>query len=277
MKENKQKIFLDGVFIMANKAMLKRLAPGVVKEKGVFETMRVYGGNIFLLTEHLNRLFLGAKALKIKVPFSKKVLSNILKKTLESNYIEDGRIRLSVWKKGAKVHIAVVANVYKPNSPSKKRHGFSAMISSAVHRRMGKVPCIKSLDYSLFLQAFLEAEKKGYDEAILLNKKGQIVEASRSNIFLVKNKTLITPKLTSGCLNGITRQKILKIARNKGIRHRACEISCKDLGKCDEVFLTNSLIEVMPLTSVNGMQINNGKMGPIATLFLKNYKKTQIA
>ena len=132
---------------------------------------------------------------------------------------------------------------------------------------------VKSLDYVCFWKAYQRAKAQGYDEALLRNHRGELVEGSRSNIFFLKDNKLCTPSLASGCLKGITRSVVIKIARRMRIEVQERTITPQELLNAREAFLTNSLIEVMPLTSIKGRSVGNGKAGALTLRILKEYRR----
>jgi branched-subunit amino acid aminotransferase/4-amino-4-deoxychorismate lyase len=267
---NAKKIFLDGKFMEAGRELLESLAPGVIRGKGAFETMRVRGGRIFVLEAHLERLFRGLRLLNIKSPYSRKQLEQRLYGIVMANGHKDARLRLTVWKNKKRVHAAIVCQKNRTTGGSIDRQGIRAVISSVCRRRT-RYSHIKSLGYLCFRQAYLEAVNKGYAEAILLNRRGKIVEGSRTNIFFVKGGTLYTPAVSCGCLNGITRRIVLRFARHLRIPCQVVTADVKSLLQADEAFVTNSIFGVMPLTRVNGRAIGRGKAGPVTEKLRKAY------
>lgn len=235
MKKNL--IFLDGKFIKADKALLDSLMPGIIQGKGVFETMRVFGGNILALELHLERFTKGLNFYKLNLPYSKKKICILLHETLRINKFKDARIRLAVWKENSRNRISIIAQKLS----NKKPEAYKIIISSFQHPGR-KRSYLKSLDYFIFREAYQEALEKGADEAILLNKNGEVVEGSRSNIFFIKDNILYTPTLVSGCLNGIMRGLVLKKAKELRVSTKETNISLQQLMNCDEAFLTNSVI-----------------------------------
>jgi len=251
-------ILLDSKFIKADTALLLSLSPGVIKGVGVFETMQAYNGKIFAFNEHLNRMKKGLKAYKMRMPFSRERILNSIMKLLQRNKFKNARVRLTVWQEGIQQRISIIAQPANKSFSQKYKNGMSAATSKFV-RPKTKVSHLKTIDYSVFRHALLNAQKNGFDEAILLNSKKELVETSRANIFCIKNNTLYTPAIRCGCLNGITRQKVIDCARKLGLRVKPVKMSIEDLKKADEVFMTNSLVEVMPLKSLDGRSISKNK------------------
>ena len=266
-----KKLFLDGKLVDAKKELLESLAPGVVRGDGVFETMRVKEGRIFVLENHLERLFRGLRILNIKSPYSRKRLEQRLYGIVRANGYREARMRLAVWKNKKQVHTAIVCQKIREVDGFTNRQGIKAVISS-VRRCRTRYSHIKSLDYLCFRNAYVEALERGCDEAILLNSRNKIVEGSRANIFFVKGGILYTPAVGCGCLNGITRRIVMRQARRLGI---PCQVVFADVNRlleADEAFVTNALMGVMPLVWVNGRAIGGGKAGPITGKLRKAYR-----
>ena len=182
------------------------------------------------------------------------------------------RVRLTIWQDHKKTHASIVILPYEPFSRRKYEEGFKAVISPIRSHRSSRWSWVKSLDCLFLWQAYAEAKSKGYDEALILNAKGYLAEASRSNIFFVVKAELWTPALACGCLRGITRKVVITIARRMGMKVRTIPIKPEALGYAQEAFLTNSLLEIMPLTSVNGRRIGSGWAGPVTLQILRRYR-----
>ena len=259
------KIFLDHKLIDADQALIISLTPGVLRAKGAFETMRFERGKILALEAHLKRLFKCLRLQKIRSPYSMNQSKELILSIPKTNSRHSAGIRLMVWQDNRRVRVAIVSQ-----SITSLSRGFRAAVSKII-RPKTKLSHLKSLDYFCFRRAFLEAKRRGYDEAILLNREGNVVEGSRTNIFFVKNSILFTPALRSGCLNGITRQIILQIARQNKIPCRNVVTELSALLKADEAFLTNSLRGVIPLLEVNHRRIGKEKSGLLTQRLCKIY------
>ena len=273
-------IYLDGATISADPKLLESLSPGSVQGEGVFETMRSYGlktsrktAKIFQLDAHLSRLARGLKILNIPEPFFLKEIKSTIEEILRLNLLGNAKVRVMVWQAGGKVHASIVAAVYKPFPESKYKKGFKAAVSKINLDSSSLLNGVKSIRYDFFLKACHRAKLDGFDEALLLNLRGEVVEGSRSNIFCVSGHILYTPPLTCGCLNGITRQAVIKIARRAGLNVQQRKVILADILKAEEIFLTNSLLEVMPVTSVDGKKINGGRPGKRTLQILREYRR----
>lgn len=258
-------IFLDRKLLEANDDLLKSLTPGVLKGTGVFETMLFTDNQIQLLKLHLNRFKKGLKFYKLNPKLSTKQLTVLLYKILDLNNFKTARIRLAVWRKSSKTHISIVAQEINP-----KKSNRSIIISSIKHPNSLN-PEIKSLNYSSFKKSFDEAKTSNAYEAILLNKNKKIVEGSRTTIFFIKNNILYTPSVKLGCLNGITRQLVLKCARKLGIKTKTGNYSLSDLQNCDEAFLTNSIIGITAISKCYNLKFNNKLTNNITKKIKKYY------
>ncbi len=268
----KRVIFLDNEFIPANNRLVEKLTPGVLKGRGVFETMRVYPGTqIFSLQEHLRRLKCGLKILKIESPLSGKQMKEALDGVLGFNHLTSARVRVMVWQDNRHVHAAIMAFPYDPFPASQYAKGFKAIISQSKLNESYLMKDVKSLNYIFFLKAYQRAKTQGYDEALLLNHRGELVEGSRSNIFFLKDGKLCTPALASGCLKGVTRGIVIKIAQRMKMKTKQVIAAPQELLNAKEAFLTNSLIEVMPLTAIEGRLVGDGKAGSVTLKILREY------
>ena len=274
MTKKKSIVFLDGKFTSSYDGLLESLLPWNLKGKGVFETMRAYEEKIFLLEEHLDRLQSGLKRLNIKIFYPKSEIEKYLDQIIQANGLKNARLRLCVWQEENRVRISIIAAEYRPPSQELYQKGFKAFLSSVRIAARRNCSSVKSIRYLPYIKSAREAEKRGCHEAVLLNQKGEVMEGSRSNLFFVYDGKLFTPALKSGCLNGITRQVVVKLAANRGLPVKSVVVKPRDLFKAEEIFITNSLIELMPLTQLNGRIIGKGKKGLITAQLLKDYRQS---
>ena len=274
-------VYLNGSLVPESQARLSPLDYGFLYGYGLFETMRAYSGHIFRLEKHLDRLHRSAKFLGIDLD-SVPDLEKALYDTLRANNLSDARIRLTVsGGEGNTIPdllarqaptVLIVASSYSPYPSQVYEQGFTAIVSRIRRNTQTPVSAIKSLNYLDSLLARREAKLAGADEAILLNEQGFLAEASTSNIFLVSGDTLFTPSDDSGILPGITREAILEIACSSGMKTMVRKVALEDLHQADEAFVTNSLIEIMPLTRVSSRVIGSGIAGKITQRLMEAYK-----
>lgn len=267
------KIYLDGKFVDEKEARVSIFEPGFLYGQGAFETMRAYNKKIFRLDSHIERLLKSLPLLEIKIRQGAEALKEAVLKSLSENNLKDAYVRLTAWQGTDGGHVAVFAKSYDFLQKEDYLKGFRAAISKTYRQNeFSPLSGIKSANYLPMLLVYRQAKAKGYDEALLLNTQGFLSETSRANIFFIKDNCLITPSLDCGCLPGITRDTVLSIAAKEKIQCLEAKVSPEELKKADEAFLTNSLIEVMPLVAVDDKSILAGKPGNITELILKRYR-----
>ena len=265
-------IYLDGRFMRADKKFLLSLTPGVLKAKGCFETMRVYQKKIFVYERHMRRMKAGLKRLHISPPISSAQLKTIVRTLLAMNKLNHARLRMMVWQKMKMVHTAVVVMPLDTPSAQKYKEGYVLCVSSTLLTKT-RYSSFKTLDYQTMRRALQQARKKSCDEALLLNQKGFLVEGAHTNIFFVKDKILYTPALLAGCLDGVTRRLVIQSARKLGVTVREGQWKLQALLSADEAFITNTLLGIMPLNSINYQTKINFKTGSITHKLYSAYKR----
>lgn len=280
------KVWINGKFIGIKDAKVSIFDRGFLYGDGAFETMRSYAGVVFKLDEHLSRLFKTLKVLKIKPPFEKKALENAIYKSLKINGLTGAYIRLSITRGEGRFgisyndsftpNIVITAKGFEDYPEWMHSKGISAKVVDIRQNEFSPLSRIKSLNFLNYILARYEAKERGFDEAILRNYRGYIVEAATSNIFLVKREVVITPSLDSGILPGITRGLVIGIAKKLRMKVIEKNVSCNELITADEVFLTNSLGEVLPVARVDGRPIGAGSPGDITKLLHISYQKEVI-
>jgi branched-subunit amino acid aminotransferase/4-amino-4-deoxychorismate lyase len=254
-----QLVYLNGHLLPRGQALISPFDHGFLYGFGLFETMRSYSGHIFRLGRHLDRLAHSAEQLGL--PLTSLDLEAACYDTLRANGLLNARIRLAVSMgegegtpdapEEPRPTVFIAAAAYTPPSPDRYENGFNALISTVRQNSQSPLSRLKSANYLTSLLARREATAAGMDEALLLNERGFLCEGSTSNLFLAKGGSLVTPSLDSGCLPGVTRQAVLELTTAIGI---SCEERCTAPGElrgADEGFLTNSLLEVMPLREVD--------------------------
>jgi branched-chain amino acid aminotransferase len=274
-------IYLNGKLIPHRQATISITDYGFLYGYGLFETMRAYNGEVFRLEDHLKRLSASAKILGL--PVKAKELKSAVAATIRANRLASARVRLAVSAGEGKMNadpttcksptVLILAQKYTPYPQSVYEKGLRAVVSSMRRNTASTLARLKSASYLESILARQEARRAGAEEAICLNDKGFLAEAGMSNIFIVTGGLLRTPGRDSGILEGITRKIVLELASQLGISSREEDIRPAELFKAEEAFLTNSLIEVMPLTEVDGRKIGSGKRGAITEGLLKAYRR----
>ena len=254
---------------------------------GVFEGVRAYntdnGGAIFRLQDHTVRLFDAASKLNIQIPLTADELNKAQIDVLKANNLNEAYIRpivylgnesLGIRATDLSVNVAVAAWEWPSYmSPEKKELGLSIIKSSHEQYSNSLHACYKIIGtYINSTMALHEALSKGADEALLLDKNGNISEGSGENIFIVKNGEIYTPK-TDYCLNGLTRQSIIQIAKDQNIKVIETNLKYEDLVMADEAFFTGTAVEVTPITSIDSNKIGSGKRGEISHILQQKYSE----
>jgi len=274
-------VYLNGSLIPRSQARISALDYGFLYGFGLFETMRAYGGQVFRLDSHLNRLARSAEILGL--PIQALDLKGAVRDTIHANKLSDARVRITISiGEGGMVPdpstctqptVLILAGYYKPYPEQVYEKGFRAVVSSIRRNSQSPLSRLKSANYLENMLAKQEARAAGVDEAICLNEKGLLAEASMSNIFLVNDGILRTPGEESGILPGITREVVLELASQLGINTFEQDIRLDELFQTQEAFLTNSLMEIMPLTEIDGKPVGSGEPESVTRRLMANYKK----
>lgn len=241
-------VFLNDKLLPSKEAKLPAIRPGFLYGFGLFETMRSYKGSIVYFRQHLERIRKSCAALKIHFPYPLSRLRGYIEEVVRINGFKDARIRLTLWKNHDKATDTLIfSKRYIPPCAEKYREGFHCLLSATRISEGYFFARFKTTSYLLYNLAYSQAQQKGFDEAIILNGQGCLAEGSISNIFFVKDNQLFTPGLECACLEGITRKAVFDLAKDSGIKIREGKFTLPDLLSCDEAFLTNSLMGIMPL------------------------------
>jgi len=277
--ERQNNVCINGEMVPKDKAMVSVFDRGFLYGDGVFETVRIYNGIPFMLDEHMERLIAGLKTLHFqKLPAGIKVYAS---RVIEANKISNGILRIAVTR-GEVVAgigplpcneptIVITATEGTPYPEELYSKGFKAIIANIRKDQNSPLCRVKSANFLTHILAKGEAADAGVDEALMLNYEGFLTEATVSNLFLVKGNSLLTPSVESGILPGVTRRVVIEIAGKMGLEVKQREIRHEELFEANEAFLTNSLLEVMPLIEVDRQAISNGLPGKITAGLRKKY------
>lgn len=268
------KIFFRDSFIPGDQGLVPVSDRGFLYGDGVFETIRVYGGNPFRALEHLGRLQEGAQVLGIPLPYPLDEIEGILYDTLRVNHTGEGFLRVSLSRgpgergllpRGCHAPLLLVASsAGLPYGPEDYRRGFQGVIIQGTRRNsFSPLSRIKSFNYLDNILARREAARRGSQEGILLNTLGNLAGGTVTNLFLVREGELLTPSTGCGILPGITRQVVLGLAQDMGVPCREGPLPAGELVGAREAFLTNTLLEIMPLVSLGGRPLGPGEPGPL--------------
>ena len=281
-------VYINGLFWTIDKANISVLDRGFTYGDGLFETMRVYSGKIFRLEHHLDRLFQSARSIFIELPITKNEIQSAIYAAIKLNGLSDSIVRLTVTRGelGSGVNVdyssppTIVILVKPVKAISKKTYkegiGIKLYKKSAI-RTQGISNKIKSCNYLSNIILRENALKENFFEAVLLDHNNNVTEGTISNIFIIKNNQLKTPILNEFVLSGIIRQAILDLCLENNIPFKEDRITERELYEADELFLTNSGIEILPVRNINHHKLKNRGTRPmtkhIHMLLLKSFEE----
>ena len=277
-------VYLDGQYVDSTNAKVSVFDHGLLYGDGIFEGIRIYGGNIYRLDEHLERLEYSAKALMLTVPLSRAELSAAVCETCRQNELMDGYIRLVITRGIGDLGLApwlcptptvfIIASKISLYPQEHYDNGLS--IVTVPTRRISPdmlPPTVTSWNYLTNIFAKIEARQAGALEAIMLNAQGLVAECTADNIFTVHKGEILTPAASAGALKGITRSTIFDIAQELKIPIREADLTRYDIWCADECFLTGTGAEVIPVVKLDGRVIGTGKPGPITGRVLVSFRQ----
>jgi branched-chain amino acid aminotransferase len=273
------KIWLDGQLVEWRDAKIHVLTHTLHYGCGVFEGLRAYdtagGTAIFRLQEHTQRLFNSAKILRMKIPFTPEQVNEAQKQVMRANKLKSGYIRPLAWigseklgvsPTGNTIHLMVAAwewGAYLGEEGLKKGIRVKTSSYNRHHVNITMTQAKAVSNYSNSILAHLEAAQDGYDEAILLDTSGFVSEGAGENVFVVKDGAVYTPDLSAGALNGITRNTVLHICDDLGVKVVQKRITRDECYIADEMFFTGTAAEVTPIREMDRVQIGAGQRGPV--------------
>ena len=274
-------IYCNGAFVQEEEAKVSVFDHGLLYGDGIFEGIRAYHGRVFKLEEHLKRLYESAKSIQLNIGISKAEMQEIVLETLRRNGLKDAYIRLVVSRgKGdlglnpvncPQAAIICIAAQIKIFEQSMYDQGLEVKTVAIRRNNLDSLsPRIKSLNYLNNILAKIEANQAGVVEGIMLNQDGYVAEGTSDNIFIYRDGALRTPPLSAGILEGITRDTVIRLAGELGIKTVEELFTRHDLYTSDECFLTGTAAELIPVIKVDGREIGDGNPGEI-------YKKLLVA
>jgi branched-chain amino acid aminotransferase len=277
-------VYLNGRFVPKGQALVSVFDHGFLYGDGIYETMRAYGGRIFLLKKHLARLKRSAQSISLKLPLSLDKISEALNKSLSVNKIQNAYVRLHISRGPGEIGLdpalcsaptmVIVAKPFHDYPAAYYMRGVSvAIVKTRRNHPLALAPSIKGTNFLNNILAKIEAITAGAYEGIMLNWEGYVAEGTISNIFMVKKGVLHTPHLSTGILEGVTRDLVLRLAKGSRIPLRESKILPRNLRAADECFITNTTMEIMPVATIDKKPVGNGRPGPITTALQQAYKK----
>jgi len=276
------KIYIDGKYYDERNAKISVFDHGLLYGDGIFEGIRAYNGRVFRLKEHIDRLFCSARSILLDIPMGHAELMAAVVEACRRNKLRDGYIRLVVTrgrgtlglnpkscKQPSVIIIAGRIQLYPPVLYQRGMDLVTVPTTRNLHSALN--PAIKSLNYLNNILAKIEANNAGCEEAIMLNAEGFVAECTGDNIFIVKEGQLWTPPLWAGALYGITRQVVMELAVEAGLKVSETNLTRHELFNADECFVTGSAAELMPVVKIDGRVIGTGKPGPVTARLVEQY------
>lgn len=277
-------IYISGQYFAKEDAKISVYDHGLLYGDGVFEGMRAYGGNVFRLTQHIERLNESAQAILLTIPMGKQALADAVNATLQRNKLSDAYIRLVVTRGAGSLgldpartsnpQVIIIADHIELYSKELYETGMEIITAATIRNHPAALsPRVKSLNYLNNIMAKIEGKLAGCSEALMLNHQGEVAECTGDNIFIVRRNVLLTPSINAGILEGITRNAVIELAQAAGIVVREVSLTRHDIYVSDECFLTGSAAEVIPVVKLDSRPIGNGIVGPITRQLSKAFHK----
>lgn len=268
------KIYINGKFYAKEKAMVSVFDHGLLYGDGVFEGIRTYNNRVFMLEEHIERLYASAHAIALDIPISRAKMTEDVVRVCKMNKTSNGYVRLIITRGVGtlglnpftckKPQIIIIASKIQLYPQELYEKGLKVITSGTIRNHPEAInPKIKSLNYLNNILAKIEAINNGVLEVIMLNHLGHVSEASGDNIFIINGQTLMTPPTSSGALDGVTRNVVMNIALECGLQVKEQVLTRYDLYNASEMFLTGSAAEIVSVVEYDKRTIGNGKPGRI--------------
>lgn len=279
-----KKIYMTGQLVAPEDARVSVFDHGLLYGDGVFEGLRAYGGKVFRLEEHVQRLYESARAILLEIPLTPQEMAQAINDTVAANGLTDGYVRAVVTRGAGTLgldpnrcsnpQVIIIADVIALYPQEFYDNGLEIVTVSVMRNHPAALSSrIKSLNYLNNILAKIEGLKAGCVEALMLNHKGEVAECTGDNIFLVTDRVVATPPLDAGILAGVTRAAVMEIAEERGYTVREQVLTKHDVYVADECFLTGTAAEVVPVVKVDSRQIGDGKPGPITAELSAAYHK----
>lgn len=277
-------IYLNGKLVPEEKALVSVFDHGFLYGDGIYETMRAYRGIVFLIDEHIKRLFRSGNLIRLKIPQSEEEIKKSIYRTLEKNNLKDAYIRLSISRGPGEIGLdpelckeptfVIITKRFNEYPEELYRKGVTVSIVNTRRNAPEALnPKIKSLNFLNNILAKIEAKEAGTYEAIMLNYRGYLTEGTITNIFFVKRGSIFTPSIEAGILDGITRDLIIRVAERNGKNVKEGLYTPEDLYSADEAFITNTTLEILPVIKIDKNVIGKGIPGSVTKDLHRRYRE----
>jgi len=278
----KEQMYVAGRFVDAEDATVSALDAGLLLGAGLFETLRIYGGRPFRLGAHLARLRESGEFLRIFVGESDASFAEIIDHLVEVNAVPDARVRITATRgplaaeleddSAPPATLIVSAGPMTPYPAQAYERGVTVVVSRLRANETDPTTFHKTTGYMKNLLALRDAHRARATESLLFNTKGRLAEGAISNVFVVTGGRLLTPPVEEGLLPGITRAAVLELAAAVGVPAEQRPLSAREVLDADEVFLTNSIMEILPVGRIEKKEIGDGRPGPVTRKLAEAYK-----
>lgn len=276
-------VYVNGKFVPKEEAMVSVFDHGFLYGDGIYETLRSYEGRIFLLGKHLSRLKQSADAISLRLPFSVEKIGELLHEALTVNKLREAYLRIQVSRGAGDIGLdpalcpassmVIVTKPFKDYPEELYTEGVAvALVGTRRNHPSALSPSIKSTNFLNNILAKIESLKTGAYEGIMLNWEGNVAEGTISNIFIVKKGVLLTPSIETGILEGVTRDLVMHLARKERIPVKETLLKPKDLLDADECFITNTTVEVLPVTRIDSEPVGAGSPGAVTLRLRAAYR-----
>jgi branched-chain amino acid aminotransferase len=281
-------VYLDGHFVPREQALVSVFDHGFLYGDGIYETMRAYGGKLFLLKKHLARLKRSAAAISLTLPLPLEKIGEALHESLQVNKLQEAYVRLHISRGPGEIGLdpalcvaptmVIVSKPFRDYPVEYYKRGVSvAIVKTRRNHPLALDPSIKATNFLNNILAKIESLRAGAYEGLMLNWKGYVAEGTISNVFMVKRGVLYTPHADTGILEGVTRDLVLRLAKKKKVPLKETLLRPRSLFAADECFITNTTLEIMPVTKIDKKPVGNGRPGPVTAVLHAAYQKEVLA
>jgi branched-chain amino acid aminotransferase len=276
-------IWLDGEWLDRDTAKVSVFDHGLLYGDGVFEGIRVYGGKVFRLAEHMDRLYSSARAINLDIQMSKADFTALVEQAVKRSGLTEAYLRPLVTRgvgdlgidprNTTRPTVMIIVDSIRIWAEDRYEKGLACVTAATpIPHRESLSPRVKSLNYLPHVLAKIEGNVAGADEVLMMDSSGHVCEGSGQNLFVVNGRTLRTPPPTAGILVGITRNAVMELAQHAGYTVREELLNRYDIYTADEAFLTGTASEVAPIRSLDGREIGTGKPGPVTRDLMTRFR-----